>query len=156
MLLRHLFLASTRIQPQRIRTSTTSRLWTNYKTLSLCTQLDSQQHSPITPLRCAQRCGTRLYTSDSKVDLKEEIQQITDLAMTAKDEMEFAEESRNSVYYNEEKKAAHEAVDEMTSAYNSLLGRLEEKDRASVEMSIGMKIKEIQTTYDIMTQNDLE
>ncbi|KAJ2549858.1 hypothetical protein EV175_004284, partial [Coemansia sp. RSA 1933] len=99
---------------------------------------------------------TRKYTSGPQVNLKDEIQRITDLAMTAKDEMDFAEESRNSVYYNDDKKAAHEAVEEMTDAYNKLLDRLNEKDKSSVDMSIGIKIKEIQTAYEIMTQNDLE
>ncbi|KAJ2215563.1 hypothetical protein EV180_006057, partial [Coemansia sp. RSA 518] len=72
------------------------------------------------------------------------------------DEMDFALESRNSVYYNDDKAAAHEAVDEMTEAYNSLLGRLTDADKRSIEMRIGMKIKEIQSAYEIMTLNDLE
>ncbi|KAJ2482641.1 hypothetical protein IWW56_000983 [Coemansia sp. RSA 2131] len=89
-------------------------------------------------------------------DLDKEIESITDLATVAKDEMDFAQESRNSVYYNDDKKAAHEAVDEMTEAYNSLLGRLTDADKRSIEMRIGMKIKEIQSAYEIMTLNDLE
>ncbi|KAJ1847616.1 hypothetical protein LPJ73_004205 [Coemansia sp. RSA 2703] len=94
--------------------------------------------------------------SSSSVDIDKEIEAITDLATTAKDEMDFAEESRNSVYYNDDKQTAHEAVDEMTNSYNSLLDRLSESDRKAVETRIGMKIKEIQSAYEIMTLNDLE
>ncbi|KAJ2785592.1 hypothetical protein GGI15_001865 [Coemansia interrupta] len=94
--------------------------------------------------------------SSSSVDIDKEIEAITDLATTAKDEMDFAEESRNSVYYNDDKRTAHEAVDEMTNTYNSLLDRLSESDRKAVETRIGIKIKEIQSAYEIMTLNDLE
>ncbi|KAI9500012.1 hypothetical protein BX070DRAFT_176395, partial [Coemansia spiralis] len=85
-------------------------------------------------------------------DLDKEIEVISDLAATAKDEMDFAEESRNSVYYNEDKTAAHHAVDDMTNTYAKLLDRLSNDDRQSVESRIGMKIKEIQAAYEIMTQ----
>ncbi|KAJ1721207.1 hypothetical protein LPJ53_004228 [Coemansia erecta] len=94
--------------------------------------------------------------SSSSVNIDKEIEAITDLATTAKDEMDFAEESRNSVYYNDDKRTAHEAVDEMTNTYNSLLDRLSESDRKAVETRIGIKIKEIQSAYEIMTLNDLE
>ncbi|KAJ2907819.1 hypothetical protein GGI21_003507 [Coemansia aciculifera] len=97
------------------------------------------------------------YTTKAvAVDLDREIEAITDLATTAKDEMDFAEESRNSVYYNDDKMAAHDAVEEMTAAYNSLLGRLSDSDKSSIETRIGMRIKEIQSAYEIMTLNDLE
>ncbi|KAJ2033112.1 hypothetical protein H4S04_005020 [Coemansia sp. S16] len=89
-------------------------------------------------------------------DLNKEIEAITDLATTAKDEMDFAEESRNSVYYNDDKMAAHDAVEEMTTAYNSLLARLSAADKSAIESRIGMRIKEIQSAYEIMTLNDLE
>ncbi|KAJ2359243.1 hypothetical protein IWW50_006229 [Coemansia erecta] len=92
----------------------------------------------------------------SKSDLDKEIEEITDLATVAKDEMDFALESRNSVYYNDDKQTAHEAVDQMTEAYTSLLGRLSDADRRSIETRIGMKIKEIQSAYEIMTLNDIE
>ncbi|KAI8319559.1 hypothetical protein GQ54DRAFT_32992 [Martensiomyces pterosporus] len=97
----------------------------------------------------------RGYTSQ-KANLDKEIETITDLATTAKDEMDFAEESRNSVYYNDDKMAAHEAVEEMAAAYNELLERLGAEDKESVKTRIGMKIKEIQSAYEIMTLNDLE
>ncbi|KAJ1744354.1 hypothetical protein LPJ78_000104 [Coemansia sp. RSA 989] len=91
-----------------------------------------------------------------KPDLDKEIEAITDLATTAKDEMDFAMESRNSVYYNEDKKAAHEAVEDMAQAYAGLLGRLSAADKQVVETRIGMKIKEIQSAYEIMTLSDIE
>ncbi|PIA16787.1 hypothetical protein COEREDRAFT_80867 [Coemansia reversa NRRL 1564] len=92
----------------------------------------------------------------SKVDLDKEIETITDLATTAKDEMDFAEESRNSVYYNSDKVTAHEAVEELSTAYNGLLNRLSDTDKESIKTRIGMKVKEIQSAYEIMTQNDME
>ncbi|KAJ2461033.1 hypothetical protein GGF42_000460 [Coemansia sp. RSA 2424] len=90
------------------------------------------------------------------VDLDKEIETITDLATTAKDEMDFAEESRNSVYYNDDKMAAHDAVEEMTTAYNGLLERLSAADKSAIQTRIGMRIKEIQSAYEIMTLSDLE
>ncbi|KAJ1648713.1 hypothetical protein J3B02_006295 [Coemansia erecta] len=95
-------------------------------------------------------------SSIKKADLDKEIERMTDLATIAKDEMDFAEESRNSVYYNEDKQAAHKAVDEMTIAYNELLQRLSAEDKKAIETRIGMRIKEIQNAYEIMTLNDLE
>ncbi|KAJ1772723.1 hypothetical protein IW140_002577 [Coemansia sp. RSA 1813] len=147
MLLHRLLFASSSVRP-RISASRSAHYMASTFLVHAATK-----HVPAATL-CTSRI--RQYTSGPQVNLKEEIQKITDLAMTAKDEMDFAEESRNSVYYNDDKKAAHEAVEEMTSAYNGLLDRLSEKDKSSVDMSIGMKIKEIQTAYDIMTQSDLE
>ncbi|KAJ2785378.1 hypothetical protein H4R18_000589 [Coemansia javaensis] len=92
----------------------------------------------------------------TRADLDREIEAIADLATTARDEMDFAEDSRNSVYYNDDKKAAHDAVEEMAAAYAGLLGRLGAADRAAVEQRIGMRIKEIQSAYEVMTMQDLE
>ncbi|KAJ2234793.1 hypothetical protein H4R99_000423 [Coemansia sp. RSA 1722] len=99
----------------------------------------------------------RSYSSaPPKADLDKEIEHITDLATVARDEMDFAEESRNSVYYNDDKQAAHKAVDEMALAYKELLERLSAEDKKTIETRIGMRIKEIQSAYEIMTLNDLE
>ncbi|KAJ2081026.1 hypothetical protein H4R24_002641 [Coemansia sp. RSA 988] len=92
----------------------------------------------------------------SKANLDKEIETITDLATTAKDEMDFAEESRNSVYYNCDKMTAHEAVEELSTAYNDLLARLSDADKDAIKTRIGMKVKEIQSAYEIMTLNDIE
>ncbi|KAJ1956412.1 hypothetical protein EC988_001361 [Linderina pennispora] len=114
------------------------------------------RQSPRIPL-AAQNTRTlaRAYSSEP-ADLDKEIEAITDLAMTAKDEMDFAEESRNSVYYNDDKQAAHEAVEELTNAYSQLLARLDDASSQAVQARIGMRIKEIQSAYEIMTLNDLE
>ncbi|KAJ1801723.1 hypothetical protein LPJ59_000014 [Coemansia sp. RSA 2399] len=149
MLLRRLLLASS----SSVRARIPANCLAIHKA-SLHLTRTEKQHAALAAALCA--TNVRLYTSGPQVNLKEEIQKITDLAMTAKDEMDFAEESRNSVYYNDDKKAAQEAVDELTNTYNGLLDRLGEQDKSSVDMSIGMKIKEIQTAYEIMTQNDLE
>lgn len=106
-----------------------------------------QPHPQTLYLRCL---------TTKTVNLDKEIETITDLATTAKDEMDFAEESRNSVYYNEDKKAAQAAVEEMTQTYNDLLASLNDSDKKQIHSRIGMKIKEIQSAYEIMTLNDLE
>ncbi|KAJ2007394.1 hypothetical protein GGI02_002855 [Coemansia sp. RSA 2322] len=108
------------------------------------------------PLPAARLLAMSSAPGAKAADLDKEIEAITDLATTAKDEMDFAEESRNSVYYNDDKMAAHDAVEEMSAAYNALLMRLSDSDRSTIETRIGMRIKEIQSAYEIMTLNDLE
>ncbi|KAJ1902256.1 hypothetical protein LPJ66_000143 [Kickxella alabastrina] len=118
------------------------------------------QHQVLRPQQITTTTTTthaqRLFSSNSPANIDKEIETITDLATTAKDEMEYAEESRNSVYYNEDKMTAHEAVDELTSAYNDLLGRISDADKKVIEGRIGMRIKEIQSAYEIMSLSDLE
>ncbi|KAI7826276.1 hypothetical protein BX661DRAFT_183735 [Kickxella alabastrina] len=113
------------------------------------------QHQVLRPQQTTTTTTThaqRLFSSNSPANLDKEIETITDLATTAKDEMEYAEESRNSVYYNEDKMTAHEAVDELTSAYNDLLERISDADKNI--MRAGLEC--IQSAYEIMSLNDLE
>ncbi|KAJ2385405.1 hypothetical protein H4S02_004346 [Coemansia sp. RSA 2611] len=111
---------------------------------------------PPAPPAAAQTAACRWSSSAAPADLDKEIEAITELATVAKDEMDFALESRNSVYYNDDKQAAHEAVDQMTAAYSSLLARLSDADKRALQTRIGIKIKEIQSAYEIMTMNDIE
>ncbi|KAJ1911870.1 hypothetical protein H4219_005803 [Mycoemilia scoparia] len=94
---------------------------------------------------------------DKPPSVDDVIEQLSDLALTAKDELEFAEEARNTVYYNEEKLNAQKAIENMNSSYSGLLTKLStDAERAEVNKRIGMKIKEIQTSWELMTALDLE
>ncbi|KAJ1679388.1 hypothetical protein EV182_002150 [Spiromyces aspiralis] len=134
----------------------------------------------VTALGCRQ-----IHTSLTGLkSVNEAIEEITDLATLARDEMEFAEEARNTVYYNEEKANAQkasatfllsclaaestvfmvifrptcpdDAIDQITSTYDSLRRELKPEEFQELERRVGMKVKEIIAAWEVMAQMDLE
>ncbi|KXS09442.1 hypothetical protein M427DRAFT_64114 [Gonapodya prolifera JEL478] len=108
------------------------------------------------PRRFSER---QLFSSAGKdeiVDIDAEIEAITDLYATAKDELDYALESKGTVYYNEEKKTAHEAVDAVLARFDSLLERVSsEGGKNEVKRRIGLRIEELKAQFDQLMQADL-
>ncbi|ORX92136.1 hypothetical protein K493DRAFT_303549 [Basidiobolus meristosporus CBS 931.73] len=126
---------------------------------------------------CASRStiyAKRFYSS--QVNVQSEIDKITDLFFEARDELEYATESKGSVYYNDEKAAAQEvspaqtpklltstsnlrlylqAVTECLKAYDALLERLNEAQKNDVQRKIGLKIFELRSQLDALTHEEL-
>ncbi|KAF9896356.1 hypothetical protein BX616_007628 [Lobosporangium transversale] len=106
---------------------------------------------------------TRTIVSPSRVlfatnnsDVEKGVQNITDLFMTARDELEYAEEARGTVYYNDDKEAAREAVQECLSTYDELLKDLDEAQKLDVQRKIGLKIMELKSQLDALNEEELE
>lgn len=70
--------------------------------------------------------------------------------------MEYAEEARGSVYYNDDKEAAREAVQETLDAYDVLLKDLNDAQKLDVQRKIGLKIMELKSQLDALNAEELE
>ncbi|KAG0010870.1 hypothetical protein BGZ80_001129 [Entomortierella chlamydospora] len=89
-------------------------------------------------------------------DIEKGVQNITDLFMTARDELEYAEEARGTVYYNEDKETAREAVQECLTTYEELLKDLDDAQKLDVQRKIGLKIMELKSQLDALNAEELE
>lgn len=61
----------------------------------------------------------------------------------AREEIESAMDSKETVYFNEEAECAREAVGEVLELYDGLLRRLPESERASIQRAMGLKIEQL-------------
>lgn len=61
----------------------------------------------------------------------------------AREEIESAMDSKETVYFNEEAECAREAVGEVLEMYQGLLGKLPESERAAIQRSMGLKIEQL-------------
>ncbi|KAK4777917.1 hypothetical protein SAY87_018104 [Trapa incisa] len=61
----------------------------------------------------------------------------------AREEIEMAMESKETVYFNEEAECARAAVKEVVELFEGLLAKLSERDRASLQRSMGLKIEQL-------------
>lgn len=61
----------------------------------------------------------------------------------AREEIESAMESKETVYFNEEAECARVAVKEVLNMFDALLGRLENKEREALQRSMGLKMEQL-------------
>ncbi|KAI1311571.1 hypothetical protein EDD11_003423 [Mortierella claussenii] len=100
--------------------------------------------------------ATRTLWVASSAEVDKGVQNITDLFMTARDELEYAEEARGTVYYNDDKEAAREAVQDCLNSYNELLKELDDTQKLDVQRKIGLKIMELKSQLDALNTEELE
>ncbi|TKY51461.1 hypothetical protein E2542_SST22977 [Spatholobus suberectus] len=61
----------------------------------------------------------------------------------AREEIEMALESKDTVYFDEEAECARTAVNEVVGMFEGLLARLPERERAALQRSMGLKIEQL-------------
>ncbi|KAK9757332.1 hypothetical protein RND81_01G155900 [Saponaria officinalis] len=61
----------------------------------------------------------------------------------AREEIEAAMDSKETVYFNEEAECAKNAVNEVLEMFNGLLGKLEGQERDALLRSMGLKIEQL-------------
>ncbi|XP_023728259.1 embryogenesis-like protein [Lactuca sativa] len=61
----------------------------------------------------------------------------------AREEIEMAMESKETVYFNEEAECARAVVKEVLELYEGLLSKLAEKERGVIQRSMGLKIEQL-------------
>ncbi|KAF7820334.1 uncharacterized protein G2W53_025789 [Senna tora] len=107
----------------------------------------SRFHSLPTVSRTQQH-NLRNYTSGSansgpELDTNKEVDMINLKFAEAREEIEMALESKETVYFNEEAECARAAVSEVLRMFEGLLGRLPESERAALQRSMGLKIEQL-------------
>lgn len=81
---------------------------------------------------------------------------MNDLFAAARDEIEYAKEEAETVYFNDQLKDAKAAVDACLGRWQALLGSLGEEERGRVMRSMGLKISQLQAEYDEVAKLHLE
>ena len=61
----------------------------------------------------------------------------------AREEIEMAMESKETVYFDEEAECARVAVKEVLDMFEGLLAKLSETQRAALQRSMGLKIEQL-------------
>lgn len=76
-------------------------------------------------------------------DHSKEVDEINLKFAEAREEIEAALESKETVYFDEEAECAREAVKVVLDMFEGLLARLPEKERTALQRSMGLKIEQL-------------
>lgn len=89
----------------------------------------------------------RRYGTDtsggSPVDVNKVVDEINLKFAEAREEIEMAMDAKETVYFNEEAECARAAVAEVLEMFEGLLGKVTEKEKASLQRSMGLKIEQL-------------
>ncbi|KAF8405895.1 hypothetical protein HHK36_007973 [Tetracentron sinense] len=76
-------------------------------------------------------------------DQTKEVDEINLKFAEAREEIEMASESKETVYFDEEAECARAAVKEVLDMFEGLLAKLPEKGKAALQRSMGLKIEQL-------------
>ncbi|CAL8467925.1 g7463 [Coccomyxa elongata] len=98
------------------------------------------------PCTCSQsrRAFSTVEQHQDKIDT------INEAFVTARDEIEYAKEEAETVYFNEAHETAKSAVAETLDLYNGLLGTLEESERGKLQRSMGLKMEQLKAELEVL------
>ncbi|KAK7279777.1 hypothetical protein RJT34_24834 [Clitoria ternatea] len=100
--------------------------------------------SNVTSTQLAIRHDVRSFSGgSSKLDHTKEVDTINLKFAEAREEIEMALESKDTVYFNEEAECARAAVNEVLTMFEGLLARLPERERGTLQRSMGLKIEQL-------------
>lgn len=90
-------------------------------------------------------CHLRDYSGQSgeEFDKNKIVDEINLKFAEAREEIEAAMESKETVYFNEEAECARAAVKEVLDMFEGLLAKLEVKEREALQRSMGLKIEQL-------------
>ncbi|XP_050227457.1 embryogenesis-like protein [Mercurialis annua] len=78
-----------------------------------------------------------------ELDVNREVDMINLKFAEAREEIEMAMESKETVYFNEEAECAREAVKEVLHRFEGLLSKLPDSEKAALQRSMGLKIEQL-------------
>ncbi|XP_076940186.1 embryogenesis-like protein [Bidens hawaiensis] len=70
----------------------------------------------------------------------------------AREEIEMAMESKETVYFNEEAECARAVVKQVLDLYDGLLSKLPEKERGGIQRSMGLKIEQLKAELEQLNE----
>ncbi|PSC70456.1 late embryogenesis abundant [Micractinium conductrix] len=87
--------------------------------------------------------------------MQSEIDSINDAFVEARDEIEYAKEEAETVYFNESCDTARQAVAGVLDKYAAVLQRLSEQERGKLQRSMGLKMEQLKAEVaDLDTLHD--
>ena len=100
------------------------------------------------------RVQARWYTLDSD-EHRQRVNELNDAFVEARDEIEYAEESRGTTYYNEEAEAASAAVEEALGLHKAIADDLTSDDeKAEFQRETGMKMEQLRAELEVLLEED--
>lgn len=90
----------------------------------------------------------RLYSGETD----REIDKINLKFAEAREEIESAMESKETVYFDEEAECARAAAKEVFDLYEGLLQRLPQNEKASIQRSMGLKIEQLKAELEQLNE----
>ncbi|KAI9112677.1 hypothetical protein K1719_016343 [Acacia pycnantha] len=82
-------------------------------------------------------------SSGSELDKDKEVDMINLKFAEAREEIEAALDSKDTVYFNEEAECARAAVTEVLEMFEGLLAKLPEREKTAIQRSMGLKIEQL-------------
>lgn len=98
------------------------------------------------------RVPVMFYSNMSDLDVKKRTEELTDSFMEARELMQDARESMNTVYFSEDMQEAAEAVTQTIQMYEKLLNELDENQKKDVVRTIGLKMAELKAQHAAMEE----
>lgn len=92
--------------------------------------------------------NTRRYSDETD----REVDKINLKFAEAREEIESAMESKETVYFNEEAECARAAVKEVLDLYQGLLGKLSESEKGVIQRSMGLKIEQLKAELEQLNE----
>lgn len=93
-------------------------------------------------------CKSRLRPYSSSVDYQQEIDAINDLFVEARDEIDYAKEDAETVYFNESAANAKQATSAALQRWEQLLSKLPQAEKESLQRSMGMKMEQLKAELE--------
>ncbi|XP_019053754.1 PREDICTED: uncharacterized protein LOC109114866 [Nelumbo nucifera] len=104
--------------------------------------------NPSTQLRI--RVGLRKFSGESasSADYSKEAGEINLKFAEAREEIEMALESKETVYFNEEADSARAAVKAVLDMFEGLMAKLPENEKGALQRSMGLKIEQLKAELE--------
>lgn len=100
------------------------------------------------------RRSSRSYSSAA--DAAKQQDEVNDLFTAARDEIEYAKEEAETVYFNESVAEAKKAVDICLTKWRALLDDVSDEERGKLMRSMGLKMEQLKAELDEVTKLHLE
>lgn len=85
----------------------------------------------------------KFSTGGSPPDVNKVVDEINLKFAEAREEIEMAMDAKETVYFNEEAECARAAVAEVMEMFEGLLGKVTEKEKSSLQRSMGLKMEQL-------------
>ncbi|MCL7046446.1 hypothetical protein MKW94_022948 [Papaver nudicaule] len=104
----------------------------------------SKFHTYIIPQTSSiSRTHFRKFSGEPSFDQNKEIDEINLKFADAREEIELALESKETVYFDEEAETAREAVQVVLDKFDGLMAKLDEKEKGVLQRSMGLKMEQL-------------
>ncbi|MCO5581096.1 hypothetical protein L7F22_034972 [Adiantum nelumboides] len=86
--------------------------------------------------------------SSAAKEYTSEVDEINSKFAEAREEIEMAMESKETVYFDEEARTARDAVQLVLNKYQTLVDKLTDPDKSSVQRSMGLKMEQLKAELE--------